>query len=181
MDITSFILGRKTVKTQEKTVTPGEEEIVVTPDTGFDALAKVIVEAVSTGGGSGDSAGYQYKQASVKTPASTAKGYRFEVNFGFQPDFILVHIGSQSARQTQVAHVYYGFSAAATELFGWSSHKNYRLSEGTNDWMYASNPFPIESDNDYNPIYNADPTGFNVGYKPATSTYYLICAFKFPL
>lgn len=56
MDILSFILGLKkgksSVKLQEKTVTPSDSEIVVVPDTSYDALSKVIVEAVQSGGGS---------------------------------------------------------------------------------------------------------------------------------
>lgn len=187
MDITSFILGRKngrdSVKTQEKTVTPSESEIVVTPDAGFDALAKVVVEAVAAGGGSGDSSGYQFKSASVKVEAGADAEYRFNVDFGFQPDFLLVFASGQATRQTQTARVYFGFSAAAIETFGLQSYtKNIALTEGTNDWMYRSGSNAIEdTTTTWTGIYGADPTGFNVGYKPQTSCYYYIYAYKFPL
>lgn len=93
MDITSFILGRKSgrdsVKTQEKTVTPSEEEIVVTPDTGFDALSKVIVEAVeASGGGSGVQCTCFSFFGNSKTSITITR------NFGFTPDLIVVLPGT---------------------------------------------------------------------------------------
>lgn len=164
----------------------GEIADAIRGKTGDTATMKPVdfpaaIAAIETGGGAGDGSGYQFKSGSIKPASGSAKGYRFNVNFGFQPDFIFAFANGQFARQTQTARAYFGFSAAATAAFGWSSPYNRALTEGTNDWMYDSNSQPIETTNTYTPIYNADPTGFNVGYKPQTSGYYTIWAFKFPL
>ena len=94
MDILSFILGLKkgknSIKLQEKTLTPGESEIVVTPDASYDALSKVIVEGAASGGGG------NILYTTGKIAAGTGETVYVEHGQGKIPDIIGIYCVTNS-------------------------------------------------------------------------------------
>ncbi|MBO7252551.1 MAG: hypothetical protein J6V25_07980 [Oscillospiraceae bacterium] len=179
MDIISFILGRKngrdSVKMQEKTVTPGESEITVTPDTGYDALSQVIVEAVEAveaGGGE-----VKYKSAYFK-PTSASSGYRVSIDFGFKPDILIV---CTADKETSGAGFFGGFgiSSRLAEAIGRTSGVGFEQDSNASTVSYSSGAALIDTTASLysEPFNHADETGFNLGYSPmSTSCYYYVYA-----
>lgn len=172
MDITSFILGRKngrdSVKTQEKTVTPSESEIVVTPDTGYDALSKVTIEAVEAGGGSGESV-VAYKVGYVT--ATGTWNERISVDFGFKPDFLLVFPEDKTTVST-TNFVFFGFSQKIRDnIDKYAPAKYTYVNSGV--FYLCDNGGTIDSTYANAAINCADETGFNFGKTHAAGSYWV--------
>ena len=174
MDITSFVLGckngRDSVKTQEKTVTPSESEIVVTPDTGYDALSKVIVEAVQASGGGNVAQAYWSGYCTLTAATNTKKS----VDFGFEPDVIFLIANKNTTIGTD-NFAYFGLSSRYNETFG-KSITNVALYLYSGKMYRQDYTIGIDSTNDAMPIYSADSTGFYLGKKPCEGDYYLFAA-----
>ena len=93
MDIISFLLGYTSGKNgssaepilQEKTVTPGETVIEVTPDEGFDGLSKVTVGAIPASGATWVSA------SGYIEPTSAADAVTVTHNLGVTPDIVVLY------------------------------------------------------------------------------------------
>ena len=76
--------GSALLNLQEKTVVPKAEEQIVVADAEYDGLSKVTVS--------------KYAVAQKSTGSSKISGNNgiFEINCGFQPDIIIVHLGTYS-------------------------------------------------------------------------------------
>lgn len=77
----------KGVALQEKTVTPGEVAIEITPDEGFLGLAKVLVDAVAAGGGGSSGS---WVSANGYFDATTSS-HVVTHNMGVKPDIVVVY------------------------------------------------------------------------------------------
>lgn len=99
MDILSFITGmrkgKSSIKLQEKRATPGTVEKIVVPDTGFDALSKVIVEAAQAGG-SGEWVGATGQFTPTGDTAVVEHG------LGAVPDIVIITYNDSNALSTSL-------------------------------------------------------------------------------
>ena len=102
----------------------------------------------------------------------TAVGSRISVDFGFDPDFILFI--AQGTVSGSIAVARWGFSAAAAEALSPTikGSYNYVVSSGIKSSLTGGT---IDGSATNQPIYNADATGFNIGWTPNfNGTYYCI-------
>lgn len=126
------------------------------------------------------SGGVKAKYASF-SPTSAAVGARISIDFGFVPDLLLVMCMYNGSRSTSYGRVYFGLSTAAAPLFGMTYPPNYVFYDSSSNWNIQQSTGGIEdATKTSNPIYAADETGFNIGYKGAwNNKFYYVFAAKF--
>lgn len=149
----------------------------------FDVLSFVMGQKAA--GGSGGSSGggevkFVRKEAYFE---STTIGQRVSVDFGFVPDFILFMKGVNSTTTSQNSlnglFCAWGYSSKFYEKFGVElSTRFYKFTPSSKIMYQDGSAYPIDTDKDFNAIYNADETGFNVG-KQWSAGDYQIHAFSF--
>ena len=160
-------IGKSSVKLQEKTVTPSESEIVVTPDAAYDALSKVIVEAAQGGGGT------QEKKWMVTYETVTGTwDERVAIDFGFKPDFILVvQAGGKISSNN---YLFWGYSSEYRSIYGNMQQYCYYTNSGGSISSSGYNYAIDGTDSQNVPIWGADETGFNFGKTHPATTFRIV-------
>ena len=148
----------------------------------FDVLSFVMGQQAGKASG-GSSVGGQ-KKTQVVTLAGT-HGERVSVDFGFQPDFIMVFPYDHNVLLTGARpFIYLGFSQRIIDACGGADQFCCWRYQNADSVVYDYFDLPIEYATDYkytNMIYGADETGFNLGAKgnPVAAGKFYVWAYKF--
>ena len=122
-----------------------------------------------TGGDAGGGGTLHYMNKYVSGITNTWK-YRVSIDFGFKPDLIVVLPYDMTTSSGQCA--YAGCSTAFASAMGISTFSFYSYVRN-NSSKGNSFSYPIDTNDENAPIFNADETGFNFGKSPSAGSAYV--------
>lgn len=134
------------------------------------------IAGIEAGGGSGDS-GDINSRVYIGNLSMTGTGMvRYSVNFGFDPDFLMLVPDSKTTTISDRNIVFFGTSNRLTDAYGRGPYnKTKYVYSGL---LYEQNTGGgMETSNDYQVLYNVNATGFNIGKNQWVGSYHVF-AFK---